>query len=290
MINWRVVIMVSVKPAKVEDSRPRCLYCDSVQLKKMRPGSLWHECKKCGYTWYTPTKEDLEQLAATAARNPGRGRIIGENTRSLAVIKVVDPIKFEGLDPEQYHKVPEETRKRAKEWILNNIRPYRMTNSRTSYGIKHILQHDTGIYLTDGEFKGAMLAAGYAPINPDEDEWRFRVQVRIPDGMYSNEYGGWEPVDPVERRKRMGAFTRWLLRQKHRNDRVGDLARDAEADILNDIDDTHTWISVEPKTHKAYKEYLEDHGACAGALEALDQAYDEYYAYRKGFKPRQKTS
>ena len=55
------------------------------------------------------------------------------------------------------------------EWIKNNIRPAKkILQGRTSYGMKHILEHDTGIYLTNNEFKDAMMLAGYNPVSPNE--------------------------------------------------------------------------------------------------------------------------
>ena len=61
-------------------------------------------------------------------------------------------------------------------WIRDNIRPAKkILDGHTSYGMKHILKHDTGIYLTNNEFKDAMLLTGYKPVNPNELNWRYRI-------------------------------------------------------------------------------------------------------------------
>ena len=67
------------------------------------------------------------------------------------------------------------------DWINTNFIP-RKTVLRTSssYGLKHILQHDTGIYLTNNEFKDAMLMAGYGPTNPNELNWHYCISKRSP--------------------------------------------------------------------------------------------------------------
>ena len=51
---------------------------------------------------------------------------------------------------------------------------------KTSYGLKHILQRDTGLYLTNNEFKDAMLLCGYEPVNPDTINWNYCISKRSP--------------------------------------------------------------------------------------------------------------
>lgn len=65
-------------------------------------------------------------------------------------------------------------------------------------------------------------------------------------------------------------FSRWLLKQKDRNDPVGDLAVDADYD--ND------W------PHKAesfwkFLDYLRGCNACQGAIDALERAWKEFYEF-----------
>ena len=70
----------------------------------------------------------------------------------------------------------DEVKKAVDGWIGKNIRTAKkILRGRTSYGMKHILEHDTDIYLTNNEFKDAMLLAGYSPVNPGELNWRYRI-------------------------------------------------------------------------------------------------------------------
>ena len=64
-------------------------------------------------------------------------------------------------------------------WIVENISPRKtpMTDC-TSYGIKHLLERDTHIYLTNNEFKDAMLQAGYKPVDPDELNWCYCISKK----------------------------------------------------------------------------------------------------------------
>ena len=62
-------------------------------------------------------------------------------------------------------------------WIAHALRPARRASPWSSYGVKHVYSAGSGIYVTNGEFKGAMLAAGYPPIDPTAQNWRFRATL-----------------------------------------------------------------------------------------------------------------
>ena len=79
-------------------------------------------------------------------------------------------------------------------------------------------------------------------------------------------------ADPVWDPNRAAGFSEWLLDQRHRNDPVGDLARDAALDPA--------W-PAEAATKSAYREHLRTQGAFPGALAALDAAWAEYARARK---------
>ena len=66
-------------------------------------------------------------------------------------------------------------------WIEMNLFPRKtVLDSHTSYGLKHILERDTGIYLTNNEFKDAMLMCGYEPANPNDLNWCYGISKRSP--------------------------------------------------------------------------------------------------------------
>ena len=47
---------------------------------------------------------------------------------------------------------------------------------RTSYGMKHILEQCTKIYMTNNQFKDLMMIKGFAPKNPHCLNWSFKVR------------------------------------------------------------------------------------------------------------------
>lgn len=71
----------------------------------------------------------------------------------------------------------EETQSAVQEWIKKHIQPSKRAVWRNSYGLKHLLEADTGLYLTNNQFKHAMQIAGYSPVDPDELNWRYRIKV-----------------------------------------------------------------------------------------------------------------
>lgn len=66
-------------------------------------------------------------------------------------------------------------------WIANNIYPRKAPlHGITSYWIKHQLSHDTGIYLTNNQFKDAMMLSGYNPVNDKELNCEYCISRKSP--------------------------------------------------------------------------------------------------------------
>lgn len=74
-------------------------------------------------------------------------------------------------------------------------------------------------------------------------------------------------------------FGAWLSRQTHRDDAVGDLARDYTA--VCPCDSCNTRTSRRYSVHGVRGE-LDDHDASAAAYDALDQAANEWQNSRGG--------
>ncbi len=66
------------------------------------------------------------------------------------------------------------------------------------------------------------------------------------------------------------SFKKWLKEQTHRNDPVGDLARDATLKYLAKE------TPGETSGLQAWIKHLEKHSACDEAFEALNAAWREY--------------
>lgn len=82
-------------------------------------------------------------------------------------------------------------------WIRRGLKPRKTPlDLPTSYGLKHVLERQTDIYLTNNAFKDAMLICGYQPADYSELNWRFGVSLRslalkTDDGRYHDEPPDW---------------------------------------------------------------------------------------------------
>ena len=104
-------------------------------------------------------------------------------------------------------------------WIRDVLVPARGVYRRMSYEMKHDFEREPeGFYVTNGMFKGAMLKAGYCPINADSVYWRFRVKPTIePNAWEKKRLGRW--------RNRVLARDRWrdrgyVVLQRRERDRI----------------------------------------------------------------------
>lgn len=98
-------------------------------------------------------------------------------------------------------------------WIKQNIRAADSNQSGySSYGLKHELEHDTKVYMTNNQFKHAMLLSGYKPNDYDELNWDFNIKLTR---------------DIIEN---PNPLFNWLKQYEKEDSMVGDFARDTLAD------------------------------------------------------------
>ena len=90
--------------------------------------------------------------------------------------KIVDGRAYTDGDTELYTELPHKEQEIVLNWIRQNILPRKTPLlSNSSYGLKHMLERDTDIYMTNNQFKEAMLLSGFLPVEADEKNWRFYV-------------------------------------------------------------------------------------------------------------------
>lgn len=77
--------------------------------------------------------------------------------------------------------LPQEEVDEVLNWIRTNLLQRKTINSyHTSYGLKHLLERDTRIYLTNNQFKDAMWMCGYKPKDVNELNWRYAISEKSP--------------------------------------------------------------------------------------------------------------
>ena len=85
------------------------------------------------------------------------------------------------VDDELITDLPKEETNKCLDWIKANLLPRKTPyNHATSYGLKHKLEHAIHIYLTNNQFKDAMMMCGFEPVNPNELNWRYCLSAKSP--------------------------------------------------------------------------------------------------------------
>lgn len=70
----------------------------------------------------------------------------------------------------------------ARVWVQNNLIPteHAYNHDHTSYGLKHMMEDDIHIYMTNSQFKMLMIECGYLPKDPSSKNWIFKIKDTSP--------------------------------------------------------------------------------------------------------------
>lgn len=86
-----------------------------------------------------------------------------------------------GDDKSHFCDLTAEEQKKVLTWLYYNVLPAKaVLYGHTSYGMKHLLEDRTKIYMTNNQFKEAMLLCGFFPAVMDELNWNFRIRKSSP--------------------------------------------------------------------------------------------------------------
>ena len=84
-------------------------------------------------------------------------------------------------DPSHFKDMPEEKREKITAWIKANILQGKTVwKERSSYKLKHDIEHQIGIYMTNNQFKEAMLICGFEPVDAARLSWYYRIDRKSP--------------------------------------------------------------------------------------------------------------
>lgn len=79
--------------------------------------------------------------------------------------------------PNAYNLLSKEKQKRLQCWISTNLKPYEL-KTYNEYHSSCQIRNALPFYVTNGEFKGAMLAAGFTPKDSSKKNWVFKISKR----------------------------------------------------------------------------------------------------------------
>lgn len=86
--------------------------------------------------------------------------------------------------------MPIDEQQMALAWIKSEMKPRKTPNlNQNTYFLKHVLEHDTGIYMTNNQFKDAMLQCGYYPVDETELNWWYGLSEKSPALKKYYKYG-----------------------------------------------------------------------------------------------------
>lgn len=83
------------------------------------------------------------------------------------------------LDDALFTDLSAEDQKAALAWFNEHIAPIKSPNYRhSSYGLKHMLEKETSVYMTNNQFKHMMLMNGYKPKDHNDLNWHFCISEK----------------------------------------------------------------------------------------------------------------
>jgi len=83
-------------------------------------------------------------------------------------------------DPLDFLRLPEDERQALLDWIEYTFDPDDAVYPGSSYGLKHLYEREMGNYVTNGQFKGAMIQYGYDPVDSREINCHYLVKLAVP--------------------------------------------------------------------------------------------------------------
>ena len=104
----------------------------------------------------------------------------GKDGKWMSWIK--DGKAYTQLDDEQFEEMDKEEQDIVLKWIRDKLVPRKTPLLiPTSYGLKHLLERgEKGLYMTNNQFKGAMLLCGFKPVDEHEQNWSYGLSKKSP--------------------------------------------------------------------------------------------------------------
>lgn len=82
-------------------------------------------------------------------------------------------------EPSEYENLSIVEKEILLKWIITKLnRGDKYYKKESSYSLKHYFEDSLeGFYISNGQFKGAMLAAEYTVANPNDKNWYFKISA-----------------------------------------------------------------------------------------------------------------
>lgn len=91
-----------------------------------------------------------------------------------------DPAR-RGEDTALMSDLSEDVQRKVSDWIFGKLWKRKTPNyEHSSYQLKHQIENELGIYLTNNQMKDAMLQEGFKPVKVNELNWYFYISQMSP--------------------------------------------------------------------------------------------------------------
>lgn len=93
--------------------------------------------------------------------------------------KIINGRAYTDGDTALLSDLPNEVQDKLIKWIDRNIRARKTPNyNYTSYGLKDIAERAIHYYISNNQFKDAMLHCGFKPVNPTDLNWHYCISEK----------------------------------------------------------------------------------------------------------------
>lgn len=173
-------------------------------------------------------------------------------------------------DTDHFGSMDSEEQVKVLAWIRLNCMLGNHTCGCSSYGMKHILEHRTGIYMTNNQFKEAMMLLGFYPEEVNERNWSFYLSGNSPVLKTQKDGRRGLPL-PTGGKVRIPNFYDWMLaKYSGKDNQSGNLAYAMRCEM-------DSW--PEENTREANLKYLERRHSSPGIIRAFNACWRRYEAY-----------
>ena len=92
---------------------------------------------------------------------------------------IINGRAYTDKDTKLFTDLPKDIQYALTKWIYHNIASRKTVNLKyTSYDLKGLAEAAIGFYITNNEFKDAMLHCGFNPVNPNSLNWHYKINVK----------------------------------------------------------------------------------------------------------------
>lgn len=93
--------------------------------------------------------------------------------------KIINGRAYTDCDTKLFSDLPKDIQQALIKWIDNNITVKKTPNLKhSSYDLKDYAERAIHYYITNNQFKDAMLYCGFKPVNPTALNWSFRISEK----------------------------------------------------------------------------------------------------------------